>query len=114
MRVAFLSLAAVALLAGCAGSAEELAEGPTAEVEVQNRNWLSMELFARSPGRRVRLGRVAAGGSKSFTLPPSLFEGGATPITFEMETVGSEGETLFDRQTVAPGDVVVLIIPNTR
>lgn len=114
MRLALLSFAFCVAVTGCAGSAEETFDGPTAEVEVQNQNWLAMELFAQSPGRRVRLGRISAGREKTFTLPPSLFEGGAAEITFEMETLGSEGETLYDRQTVAPGDIVILVIPNTR
>ena len=114
MRSALALSAVLVLLAGCTASGEAVDEGPTATVQVQNNNWLSMELFAQSPGERVRLGRLAAGRKRTYTLPGRLFEGGATRLTFEMEAVGSEGETLRETQTVAPGDIVILVIPNTR
>ncbi len=105
------------VLVGCtsAGGVEADAdEGPTATVEVRNRNWLAMEVYATAQGQRVRLGRLAAGRSRTYTLPGRLLVGGATPVRFEMETVGSEAEVVSSTQTVAPGDVVILTIPNTR
>ena len=105
------------LLAGCASSAgaeAEADEGPSATVEVRNQNWLAMEVHATAQGQRVRLGRLAAGRSRTYRLPGRLFVGGAAEVRFEMETVGSEAEVLTDTQTVAPGDVVILTIPNTR
>lgn len=117
MRLLLLPVALLLTLAGCASTADTGAdenEGPTATVEVQNRNWLAMEVYATAQGQRVRLGRLAAGRDRTYTLPGRLFIGGATPIRFEMETVGSEAEVLTETQTVAPGDVVILVIPNTR
>ena len=120
MRLRALPALAVVLvaLAGCGTAAPADADGdgeePAATVEVQNQNWLAMEVWATAGGQRVRLGRLAAGRERTYTLPASLFVGGATPVLFEMETVGSEAEVLRQSQTVAPGDAVILVIPNTR
>ncbi|MEM0962711.1 MAG: hypothetical protein AAGK21_09280 [Bacteroidota bacterium] len=104
------------LLAGCAttGPDAEIDEGPTASLEVRNRNWLAMEVFVTGQGQRIRLGRLSAGRERTFTLPGRLFVGGPTDLLFEMETIGSEAEVLRQRESVAPGDLVQLVIPNTR
>lgn len=108
-------LAALLALPACAPAEEEALDGaPTATVEVRNRNWLSVEVSARTRAERHRVGRLAPGRSKVFTLPGRLFRGGAVAMTFELETIGSEGQTLREERTVAPGDHVVLVIPNTR
>lgn len=110
-----LAVLVLCLAAGCASTAPEAAdEGPTATVEIQNRNWLAMEVYATAQGQRVRLGRLSAGRSRAYTLPGRLFAAGPTPVLFEMETIGSEGEVVRESQTVAPGDRVILVIPNTR
>lgn len=110
--VAFLVLFVV----GCASTGPEAAveEGPPASVEVQNRNWLAMEIYASAQGQRVRLGRLGAGRERTYTLPGRLFAGGPTQVTFEMEADGSEREVLREAISVAPGETVILVIPNTR
>ena len=110
-------LVGLTALAGCtsAGAAgADVDEGPTATVEVQNQNWLAMEVYATAAGQRVRLGRLGAGRDRTYALPGRLFEGGPTQVVFEMETVGSEAEVVRETQSIAPGDVVLLVIPNTR
>ena len=84
-----------------------------AVVKVTNRNWLSMEIYVLGQSRRVRLGRVSAGQSKQFTIPAHLLTG-ATPLRFEMESSGAQRDVFSEAFVVAPGEEVVLVIPNTR
>ncbi|MEM1117073.1 MAG: hypothetical protein AAF845_04480 [Bacteroidota bacterium] len=111
-----LLLTTFVALAGCASTGTEAAgdDGPTASVEVQNRNWIAMEIFATAQGQRVRLGRLSAGRERTYTLPGRLFAAGPTAVAFEMEADGSEREVLRETISVAPGETVILVIPNTR
>ena len=103
---------AVLSLAGC-GSTREADEAGGAQVEVINRNYVSMEIYVVGQSRRVRLGRVASGKTQRFTIPVSLLSG-ATPLRFVMEPSGPERDILSEEFVVVPGEEVILVIPNQR
>jgi hypothetical protein len=113
-RFALLASLLAALLLSACGSAREQAGDPDGTfVHVTNRNWVSMEIYVVGQSQRVRLGRISSGQSKRFTIPGHLLSG-ATPLRFEMESSGAQRDVLSEAFVVAPGDEVILIIPNTR
>ncbi len=111
-HVTIPALLALMLLSAC-GSTKEQADEPGATVQVTNRNWLSMEIYVVGQSQRVRLGRVGAGKSKQLTIPAHLLSG-ATPLRFEMESSGPQRDVLSEEFIVAPGEEIILVIPNTR
>ncbi len=106
------ALLVLMLLSAC-GSTQEQTGEPGATVKVTNRNWLSMEIYVVGQSQRVRLGRVGAGKSKQLTIPVHLLTG-ATPLRFEMESSGPQRSVLSEEFVVAPGEEIILVIPNTR
>ena len=82
-------------------------------VQVTNRNWLSMEIYVIGQSQRVRLGRVGTGKTQRFIIPSHLITG-ATPLRFTMESSGASPTTLSESFVVAPGEEIILVIPNTR
>jgi len=107
------ALLALMLLSACGSTKEQTGEQGGATVNVTNRNWLSMEIYVVGQSQRVRLGRVGAGKSKQFTIPAHLLSG-ATPLRFEMESSGPQRDVLTEEFVLAPGEEVILVIPNTR
>ena len=107
-----MGLLAVLLVAGC-GSTKEADEPGGAVVEVINRNYVSMEIYVVGQSRRVRLGRVASGKTRRFTIPNSLLSG-ATPLRFVMESSGPERDVFSEEFVVPPGEEVILVLPNRR
>ncbi|GAB5518722.1 MAG: hypothetical protein RhofKO_09730 [Rhodothermales bacterium] len=106
-------LVLVATLAGCGSAKEATSDGPGTPVEVRNRNWRSMEIFVWDRARRVRLGRIKAGGVKSFTVPGYLTAPG-TELRFEMESSGQNPDVFSELFVIAPGEAIILVIPNSR
>ncbi len=106
------ALLVLMLLSACGSTKEQTGE-PGATVRVTNRNWLSMEIYVVGQSQRVRLGRVGAGKSKQLTIPAHLLSG-ATPLRFEMESSGPQRDVLSEEFIVAPGEEIILVIPNTR
>ena len=113
MKYAPFALLAVLLVSGCASSREPANEPGGATVEVTNRNWVSMEIEVVGQSRRVRLGRVASGKTRRFSIPASLLSG-ATPLRFVMEPSSAEQNILSEAFIVTPGETIILVIPNMR
>ncbi len=107
------ALLVLMLLSACGSTKEQTGEQSGATVQVTNRNWLSMEIYVVGQSQRVRLGRVGAGKSKQLTIPAHLLSG-ATPLRFEMESSGPQRNVLSEEFVVAPGEEIILVIPNTR
>ena len=106
------ALLALMLLSACGSTKEQTGE-PGATVKVTNRNGLSMEIYVVGQSQRVRLGRVGAGQSKQLTIPAHLLSG-ATPLRFEMESSGPQRDVLSEAFILAPGEEIILTIPNTQ
>ena len=106
-------LLGVLLLAACSSTREPTSEQGGAMVQVNNRNWLSMEIYVVGQSQRVRLGRVGSGKSKEFAIPAHLLSG-ATPLRFVMESSGAQRDVLSESFIVTPGEDLILVIPNTR
>ena len=111
--LAIPALLALMLLTACGSTKKQASEQGGATVNVTNRNWLSMEIYVVGQSQRVRLGRVGSGKSKQFTIPAHLLSG-ATPLRLEMESSGPQQDVLSEEFVVAPGEEVILVIPNAR
>ncbi|MEM6648596.1 MAG: hypothetical protein AAF730_20320 [Bacteroidota bacterium] len=103
------------MMVGCNASKEAADEGEPegTTVEVRNRNWRSMEIYVWEQSRRVRLGRIRAGAVKTFTVPGYLTAPG-TELRFEMESAGNNPDVFSQAFVVAPGEALILVIPNSR
>lgn len=110
-----MALLIMGAMVGCTASKEaaDESEPEGTVVEVRNRNWRSMEIYVWEQSRRLRLGRVRAGAVKSFTVPGYLTAPG-TALRFEMESTGNNPDVFSESFVVAPGEALILVIPNSR
>ena len=103
------------LLAGCTASqtAQDGHDAGDAEmttiVEVENRNFLDMNVYVLRSGQRVRLGRVGGNGFTEFELPEDIVRGAST-LRFLADPVGGQ-ESVSMEISIFPGDVLRLVIP---
>src|SRR6476660_5529524 len=107
------SLGAVLILsAGCAGGNQRPAPNPDAPavLQVENRGFADMVIYAVSGSQRLRLGLATGNSTKSFTIPASLVRIGG-PLRFLADPVGGTRTPVSDEMVVQPGDVVTLTIP---
>ena len=105
-------LVGVAVLAGCAGrsrSAEPQTQSE-AVLEVENRGFADMVIYAVSGSQRIRLGLATGNSTKSFTLPGTLIRS-AGPLRFLADPIGGTRTPISEEMVVQPGDVVTLTIP---
>jgi hypothetical protein len=102
---------AVVALAACAGKS---GPAPTpdnpAVLEVENRGFADMVIYAISGSQRLRLGLATGNSTKSFTIPNSILRGAGT-LRFLADPVGGSRTPVSDELSVEPGEVVTLTIP---
>ena len=79
-------------------------------VQVDNRGFLDMAVYAARSVERIRLG-TATGNSKTNLRIPSSLVNGLTPLRFIADPIGATRASVSEEITVAPGDTVVLLIP---
>ena len=105
-------LVPVVALAACArksGPARTTPENP-AVLEVENRGFADMVIYAVSGSQRVRLGLATGNSTKSFTIPAALIRG-ASPLKFLADPIGGSRSPITEEMLVQPGDIVSLTIP---
>jgi hypothetical protein len=103
-------LLAVGACAGMGGGSGNPNPNEPTVVEVDNRGFADMTIFAVRTSQRVRLG-IATGNSKTrLTIPTSVSSGLAT-LRFIADPIGGRRNSVSQEITVAPGDTVVLTIP---
>jgi hypothetical protein len=100
------------VLAACAGAGpKEPSPEPPAQVTVDNRSSLDMDLYVRRRDQRSRLGFAPANQKTVFALSPAL-SGGAGLIRLEARPARSSGEAVVsDLLQVRPGDRLDWSIP---
>lgn len=79
-------------------------------VQVENRGFADMVIYAISGGQRVRLGLATGNSTKAFTIPRYLLTG-AGPIRFLADPIGGNRTPVSEEMSVRPGDLVTLAIP---
>jgi len=113
MKVRSISLALLLFcLAGCAALSRSNAsdQSQPAVLEVDNRSFLDMDVFAAQSAQRVRLG-TANGNSKTYLNIPTFLVSGVTSLRFIADPIGGNRASVSEEITVSPGDTVVLVIP---
>jgi hypothetical protein len=103
---------ALGLAAGCAGRNASTSASPNdpAMVQVENRGFADMVIYAVSGAQRVRLGIATGNSTKSFTIPAALVRG-AGPLRFLADPIGGRRTPITEDIVVQPGDIVSLTIP---
>ena len=79
-------------------------------VQVDNRGFLDMNVYAARSAQRVRLGTAPGNSVTFFDVPPGLVSG-LTPLRFIADPIGGTRPSVSEEITVAPGDTVVMTIP---
>src|SRR3954471_15964420 len=108
-----LTFCAITILtAGCAGRGQRTHPNPDdpAMVQVENRGFADMVIYAVSGSQRVRLGLATGNSTKSFTVPAALIRG-ASPLKFLADPIGGSRSPITEEMVVQPGDIVTLTIP---
>jgi hypothetical protein len=106
--LAFLfSLAACSTVPPGSGGADQ---NERTAVQVENRGFADMTVYAVRSSQRVRLGIVPGHSVKVFDVPRALL-GGLTPLRFIADPIGTTRPSVSEEITVAPGDTVFMTIP---
>ena len=79
-------------------------------VQVDNRGFADMLIYAVSGSQRVRLGLATGNSTKSFSIPAALIRG-SSPLKFLADPIGGSRSPITEEIVVQPGDVVALTIP---
>jgi hypothetical protein len=102
------------VLAGVACKSVSPAEGinlnEPAAVSVDNRGFSDMTVYVARDSQRQRLGLAQGNRVTVFTIPANMV-GGATPLRFIADPIGSSRASVSEQITVSPGDTVVVMIP---
>ncbi len=111
VRVLVLALAVAALAAcGATRRTSTTADSEVTRVQVENRGWVDMTIYAVQGGSvRRRLGEASATGTSTFVIPEDIVSGGRE-IQFLMDPIGGRGNATTRRIYVTPGQTVVLQI----
>lgn len=78
-------------------------------LQVDNRGFTDMTIYAMRSGQRVRLG-LANGVTKTNLIIPSTLISG-TPIRFVADPIGGTRASVSQEIAVTPGDTVIMTIP---
>jgi hypothetical protein len=107
--IAFSSVILLACNGLARGSGTSPDSGPAA-LRVDNQSFSDMTVYAARSAQRVRLGLAPGHSNTVFTVPAALM-GGLTQLRFIADPIGGARPSVSEEITVAPGDSVVLTIP---
>jgi hypothetical protein len=105
-------LVALILLAACGGRSAQSSPDPDAQamLQVENRSFSDMVIYAVDSGQRIRLGIVTGNSTRSFPLPTYLVGAGGR-LRLLADPIGGNRTPVSEELTVQPGDIVTLTIP---
>jgi hypothetical protein len=103
---------ALVLLTACGDRSQDSSPNPEtpAMLQVENRGFTDMVVYAVSGAQRVRLGIATGNSTRSFTIPRYLIRG-AGPLRFLADPIGGNRTPVSEEMTVRAGDIVTLTIP---
>jgi hypothetical protein len=79
-------------------------------LQVENRGFADMVVYAISGAQRIRLGIATGNSTRAFTIPRILLRGGA-PLRFLADPIGGSRSPVSEEMVVQPGEIVSLTIP---
>ncbi|MGI8619044.1 MAG: hypothetical protein ACR2L6_08130 [Gemmatimonadaceae bacterium] len=82
-----------------------------ATVEVENRSFLDVNVYAVRSGQRIRLGSVTGQSTRTFVIPSTLVGTGAL-VRFQADFIGSNRAPVSEEMMIWAGDEVELTIPS--
>jgi hypothetical protein len=103
----FVAVAACSSIPPGSGSADQ---NQRTAVQVDNRAFYDMTVYAARSAQRVRLGIATGNSTTVLSVPPGLVSG-LTPLRFIADPIGGTRPSVSQEITVAPGDTVVMMIP---
>jgi len=110
MRALPLLLCAFAAAACHRGAVAPINPQAEVAVNVDNQNFLDMNVFLVRGGQRIRLGTVPGLTSRILMVRPDLV-GYGTELRFELHPIGGRSNPVSETISVRPGDVIQLTIP---
>lgn len=111
---ALLIAAVLLVLSACASAGKRdraSPRGPVTTVEVSNRNWADLTVYAIRSGMRVRLGSVVSMTTERLKLPPAILAGSGG-IRLHVELLGSRQAHTTEAIQVQPGDRIQFDVQN--
>jgi hypothetical protein len=107
-----IPLIGLVLATACGGRGSQAGPAPDnpAMLQVENRGFADMVIYAISGAQRVRLGLASGNSTKSFIIPTILIRG-AGPLRFLADPIGGSRSPISEDIVVQPGDIVSLTIP---
>ena len=116
-RVLFAVAASIGLVACASQPRYEASESPVVipavAVEVTNRNWMDIVVYAVTSTQLVKLGSVTTGAQERFELPRSVNILGGD-LYLEARPIGSRQIFRSQPMMVAPGDRVIWNVENAE
>lgn len=103
----------IAALVACrtmAPGSESTNQNQRTAVQVDNRGFSDMTVYAARSAQRVRLGMAPGHSTTLFDVPPGLVSG-LTRLRFIADPIGGTRPSVSEEITVTPGDTVVMTIP---
>jgi hypothetical protein len=79
-------------------------------LQVENRAFSDMVIYAISGSQRIRLGLATGNSTRGFTIPPAVLRGGG-PLRFLADPIGGSRTPVSEEMVVHPGDIVTLTVP---
>jgi hypothetical protein len=79
-------------------------------LQVENRGFSDMVIYAISGSQRIRLGLATGNSTRAFTIPPAVLRGGG-PLRFLADPIGGSRTPVSEEMVVHPGDIVTLTVP---
>ena len=97
---------------GCAGRSSDTTANPanTAMLQVENRGFADMVIYAINGAQRTRLGIATGNSIQAFPIPPTLLRGSGS-LRFLADPIGGSRTPISEEMAVQPGDVITLTIP---
>ena len=102
-----VSVGACSTMAPGSGSTDQ---NQRTAVQVDNRGFSDMTVYAARSAQRVRLGLAPGNSTTVLGVPPGLVSG-LTPLRFIADPIGGARASVSEEITVAPGDTVMMTIP---
>jgi hypothetical protein len=103
---------ALLALVSCGGRDPDSSPSPSSSalLQVENRGFADMVIYAVSGAQRIRLGIATGNSTRGFTIPSILLRG-AGPLRFLADPIGGSRTPVSEEMVVRPGDIVSLSIP---